>query len=151
MKIHTQLRIDCIHGDKESTERETLIKRFESGDLWILICTDLLARGIDFKGVKLVINYDFPNSMINYIHRVGRTGRAGTTGKAITFFTDNDKPLLRSLANVLKVYYMFKCKDIRLLSSRMDIHFTKVGQSWSQTCWKIPYQERINYRIKSIF
>ena len=62
-----------------------------------------MARGIDFKGVRLVINYDFPNSMINYIHRVGRTGRAGSGGRAITFFTDEDKPLLRSLANVLKV------------------------------------------------
>ena len=73
------------------------------GDLWALICTDLMARGIDFKGVRLVINYDFPNSMINYIHRVGRTGRAGAGGRAITFFTDEDKPLLRSLANVLKI------------------------------------------------
>lgn len=63
----------------------------------------MMARGIDFKGVNLVINYDFPNSMITYVHRVGRTGRAGTTGKAITFFTDEDKPMLRSLGNVLKV------------------------------------------------
>lgn len=58
---------------------------------------------MDFVGVNLVINYDFPNSMITYIHRVGRTGRAGQQGKAITFYTDEDKPLLRSLANVLKV------------------------------------------------
>lgn len=74
--MHTQLRIDCIHGDKSTQEREGLIAHFHSGDLWALICTDLMARGIDFKGVKLVINYDFPNSMITYIHRVGRTGRA---------------------------------------------------------------------------
>lgn len=50
-----------------------------------------------------MINYDFPNSMLTYIHRVGRTGRAGMEGKSITFFTDEDKPLLRSFANVLKV------------------------------------------------
>jgi ATP-dependent RNA helicase DDX52/ROK1 len=54
--------------------------RFEKGDIWALICTDLMARGIDFKGVRLVINYDFPTSMINYIHRVGRTGRANASG-----------------------------------------------------------------------
>jgi ATP-dependent RNA helicase DDX52/ROK1 len=63
----------------------------------------MVARGIDFKGVKLVINYDFPNSMINYVHRVGRTGRAGQPGAAITFFSEEDKPLLKSLANVLKI------------------------------------------------
>jgi len=62
-----------------------------------------MARGIDFKGVKLVINYDFPSSMVNYVHRVGRTGRAGRVGRALTFFTNSDKPFLRSLANVLKV------------------------------------------------
>ncbi len=62
-----------------------------------------MARGIDFKGVNLVINYDFPQSIINYIHRVGRTGRANRKGKAITFFTDADRPLLRNLGNVLKI------------------------------------------------
>lgn len=50
---------------------------------------------------RLVINYDFPNSMINYIHRVGRTGRAEKDGKSITFYTDQDKPLLKSLGNML--------------------------------------------------
>lgn len=58
------------------------------GKIWALICTDLFARGLDFKGIKLVINYDFPNSMINYVHRVGRTGRANRVGKAVTFYTD---------------------------------------------------------------
>lgn len=55
----------------------------------------------NFYNLRLVINYDFPNSMINYIHRVGRTGRAERDGKAITFYTDVDKPLLRSLGNML--------------------------------------------------
>lgn len=61
-----------------------------------------MARGIDFKGVNLVINYDFPQSMISYVHRVGRTGRAKREGKAITFFTDVDKPILKDLGNLLK-------------------------------------------------
>ena len=68
-----------------------------------MITTDLIARGIDFKNTNLVINYDFPNSMLTYIHRVGRTGRAGRNGTAITLFTDEDKPVVRSLANLLKV------------------------------------------------
>ena len=78
------------------------MKRFHDGDLWALICTDLMARGIDFKGVRLVINYDFPTTIITYIHRVGRTGRAGNSGRAITFFTDEDRASLRNLANLLR-------------------------------------------------
>jgi ATP-dependent RNA helicase DDX52/ROK1 len=59
------------------------------GELWALICTDLMARGIDFKGINLVINYDFPTTIINYIHRIGRTGRANRAGgKAVTFYTN---------------------------------------------------------------
>lgn len=54
-----------------------------------------MGRGIDFKGVNLVVNYDFPSSAISYIHRIGRTGRAGRPGKAVTFFTNDDKPMLR--------------------------------------------------------
>ena len=54
-----------------------------------------MGRGIDFKGVNLVINYDFPTSAISYIHRIGRTGRAGRQGRAITFFTETDRPNLR--------------------------------------------------------
>ncbi|PSN41807.1 hypothetical protein C0J52_07846 [Blattella germanica] len=62
----------------------------------------LMGRGIDFKGVSLVINYDFPPSTISYIHRIGRTGRAGRRGKAITFFTEDDTVNLRSIAHVLR-------------------------------------------------
>lgn len=62
-----------------------------------------MARGVDFKKVNLVINYDFPTSMLTYIHRVGRTGRGDRDGTAVTFYTDEDKPQLRSLANLLKV------------------------------------------------
>lgn len=89
--------------DKSKEERDQIIKSFRLGEIWVLICTDLIGRGIDFKGVQLVINYDLPNTMISYIHRVGRTGRANRKGKAVTFYTDVDKPLLRSLGNMLKL------------------------------------------------
>ncbi len=81
--------------------RENIVNKFRIGDLFALICTDLMARGIDFKGVNLVINYDFPNQMINYIHRVGRTGRANRQGKSVTFYTDVDKPLIKTLGKFL--------------------------------------------------
>ena len=53
-------------------QRDNVVKCFRSGKIWILICTELMGRGIDFKGVNLVINYDFPNSAISYIHRIGK-------------------------------------------------------------------------------
>jgi ATP-dependent RNA helicase DDX52/ROK1 len=63
----------------------------------------LLARGVDFKGVNMVINYDFPSSSVAYIHRIGRTGRAGRQGLAVTLFTESDMPALRSIANVIRL------------------------------------------------
>merc|ERR1711971_950511 len=80
---------------------ENTIRAFRGGGVWVLICTELLGRGIDFKGVSLVVNYDFPPSAVSYIHRIGRTGRAGRRGKAVTFFTEADRPLLRSIATVM--------------------------------------------------
>jgi ATP-dependent RNA helicase DDX52/ROK1 len=68
-----------------------------------LICTDLVARGVDFKAVNLVINYDLPTEGITYVHRIGRTGRAGREGRAITFFTESDFDNLRTIANVMRL------------------------------------------------
>ncbi|EOD11447.1 hypothetical protein EMIHUDRAFT_51983, partial [Emiliania huxleyi CCMP1516] len=68
-----------------------------------LVLDGLRARGMDFKGVKLVVNFDFPQTTVSYIHRIGRTGRAGMRGKAVTFFTEQEaRPSLRSIANVMK-------------------------------------------------
>lgn len=68
-------------------QRTEAVNKFRMGETWVLICTDLMSRGIDFKGVNLVVNFDFPQSANSYIHRIGRTGRAGRKGKAITYFT----------------------------------------------------------------
>ncbi|XP_007517019.1 probable ATP-dependent RNA helicase DDX52 isoform X1 [Erinaceus europaeus] len=100
--IYEGINVDVIHADRTQQQRDNTVHSFRAGKIWVLICTALLARGIDFKGVNLVINYDFPTSSVEYIHRIGRTGRAGHKGKAITFFTEDDKPLLRSVANVIQ-------------------------------------------------
>ncbi|XP_002748362.1 putative ATP-dependent RNA helicase DDX52 isoform X3 [Callithrix jacchus] len=94
--IYEGINVDVIHAERTQQQRDNTVHSFRAGKIWVLICTALLARGIDFKGVNLVINYDFPTSSVEYIHRIGRTGRAGNKGKAITFFTEDDKPLLRS-------------------------------------------------------
>ncbi|CAG2066489.1 unnamed protein product, partial [Timema podura] len=82
--------------------RDNVVRSFREGRIWVLICTELMGRGIDFKGVNLVVNYDFPSSAISYIHRIGRTGRAGQPGKAITFFTQDDSVNLRSIAYLVQ-------------------------------------------------
>ncbi|KAJ7308887.1 hypothetical protein JRQ81_008162, partial [Phrynocephalus forsythii] len=100
--IYEGINVDVIHADRTQQQRDSVVHNFRAGKIWVLICTALLARGIDFKGVNMVINFDFPASAVEYIHRIGRTGRAGRTGKAITFFTEDDKPLLRSIASVIE-------------------------------------------------
>lgn len=100
--IYDGINVDVIHADRTQLQRDNVVRSFRKGDIWVLICTELMGRGIDFKGVNLVINYDFPPSSISYIHRIGRTGRAGHPGKAITFFTQNDTVNLRSVARIVQ-------------------------------------------------
>ncbi|XP_058948166.2 probable ATP-dependent RNA helicase DDX52 [Pocillopora verrucosa] len=100
--IYDGINVDVIHSDRTQAQRDNVVKCFRTGKIWVLIATELMGRGIDFKGVNLVINYDFPTSSVAYIHRIGRTGRAGRPGKAITFFTEDDATNLRSIANVMK-------------------------------------------------
>ncbi|KAB5548700.1 hypothetical protein PHYPO_G00058590 [Pangasianodon hypophthalmus] len=100
--VYEGINVDVIHAERTQQQRDNVVSSFRAGKIWVLICTALMARGIDFKGVNLVINYDFPTSAVEYIHRIGRTGRAGHKGKAVTFFTEADKPLLRSIATVIK-------------------------------------------------
>jgi len=79
-------RTNVMHGDKDQSQRERALKDFKSGKSTILVATDVAGRGVHVKDLGCVINYDFPQSCDDYIHRIGRTGRAGSTGTAITFF-----------------------------------------------------------------
>ncbi|KAG6919556.1 hypothetical protein DXG01_004219 [Tephrocybe rancida] len=93
--------VDCLHAGLSKKEREDAVSRMRRGESWVMVSTEVMARGMDFKGVREVINYDFPTSVQSYVHRIGRTGRAGREGKAVTFFTDEDGPYLKAIANVL--------------------------------------------------
>ncbi|KAH0555866.1 hypothetical protein GP486_006190 [Trichoglossum hirsutum] len=95
-------RIAVLHSDLSESQRGCIMSRFREGEIWVLIATDLLARGIDFRGVNGVVNYDVPNSSAAYIHRVGRTGRAGRDGGvAVTLYTKEDIPYIKSVANII--------------------------------------------------
>jgi len=85
------LKVKAIHSDLEQHERESVLREFKNKQLTILIGTDVLSRGIDVEGIDLVINFDVPPDPEDYIHRIGRTARAATTGTAITFINDMEQ------------------------------------------------------------
>ncbi|TCD66769.1 RNA-dependent ATPase rok1 [Steccherinum ochraceum] len=99
--INGTRNVDHLHAGMTKKEREDAVSRMRQGHSWVMVCTEVMARGMDFKGVREVINYDFPKSVQSYIHRVGRTGRMGREGKAVTFFTNDDGPFLKTIANVI--------------------------------------------------
>uniref|UniRef100_A0A674P918 RNA helicase n=1 Tax=Takifugu rubripes TaxID=31033 RepID=A0A674P918_TAKRU len=92
----------CIHGDKSQPERDWVLAEFRSGKAPILIATDVASRGLDVEDVKFVINYDYPNSSEDYIHRIGRTARSTNKGTAYTFFTPGNVRQARELIRVLE-------------------------------------------------
>lgn len=100
--IYDGVDVDAIHADRTDAARSAAISRFRAGKLHMLIATDLLARGLDFRAVATVVNYDFPSSASGYVHRIGRTGRNGKRGTAITLFTEEDADMLRPIAGIAK-------------------------------------------------
>ena len=95
-------RIAVLHSDLSDLKRADVMKMFRRGQIWVLITTDLLSRGIDFRGVNGVVNYDIPTSSAAYVHRVGRTGRAGRLGgMAVTFYTKDDIKYVKAIANAI--------------------------------------------------
>ncbi|KMU82297.1 ATP-dependent RNA helicase ROK1 [Coccidioides immitis H538.4] len=95
-------RIAVLHSELSDSKRSDVMAGFRKGEIWVLITTDLLARGVDFRGINGVVNYDIPNSSASYVHRVGRTGRAGREGGvAVTFYTKEDIPYVKNIANVI--------------------------------------------------
>jgi ATP-dependent RNA helicase RhlE len=96
LKIH----VDAFHSDLKQAEREEILLNFKNRKVQVLVGTDVLSRGIDVEGIDLVINYDVPSDPEDYIHRIGRTARAATTGTAITFVNERDQ---RKLINIEKM------------------------------------------------
>uniref|UniRef100_A0A8C7ZQT2 RNA helicase n=1 Tax=Oryzias sinensis TaxID=183150 RepID=A0A8C7ZQT2_9TELE len=92
----------CIHGDKSQPERDWVLTEFRSGKAPILIATDVASRGLDVEDVKFVINYDYPSSSEDYVHRIGRTARSTNKGTAYTFFTPGNLRQARDLVRVLE-------------------------------------------------
>ncbi|CAK7268142.1 RNA-dependent ATPase rok1 [Sporothrix epigloea] len=95
-------RLGVLHAALGDSARSAVVRRFRAGQIWVLITTDVLARGIDFAGVNGVVNYDVASSAAAYVHRAGRTGRAGRQGGlSVTLYTKDDIPFVKSVANVI--------------------------------------------------
>lgn len=95
-------RIAVLHSDLSDIARSNIMAGFRRGEIWILITTDLLSRGVDFRGMNGVVNYDIPNTGALYVHRAGRTGRQGREGGvAVTLYTKEDIPYVKNVANVI--------------------------------------------------
>ena len=90
------------HGDKSQDQREWVLRKYKEGKYNILVATDVAARGLDVKDIKVVLNYDLPLNIEDLIHRVGRTGRAGKEGRAISFICSDNKKMAKELVKVLR-------------------------------------------------
>lgn len=101
-QMSREFRAAAIHGDKKQSERDYVLQAFKEGRTPILVATDVAARGLDIPNVGAVVNFDFPTGTEDYIHRIGRTGRAGATGEAYTFMTGEDAKHGRDLIQVMR-------------------------------------------------
>jgi ATP-dependent RNA helicase RhlE len=94
---------EAIHGNKSQGQRERALDALKRGNCKVLVATDIAARGIDVDGVSHVINYELPNVPESYVHRIGRTARAGATGQAIAFCADDERPFLRDIEKLTRI------------------------------------------------
>ncbi len=102
---------DAIHGNKSQGQRQRALDAFRKGDRPVLIATDIAARGIDIREVEVVVNYDLPNVPEAYVHRIGRTARAGASGFAVAFCSPEEQKLLRDIERVIKMKIPAKMAD----------------------------------------
>jgi ATP-dependent RNA helicase RhlE len=99
---NNQIRSEAIHGNKSQTARQNALSNFKNGKIRVLVATDIAARGIDIDQLEYVVNYELPNISETYIHRIGRSGRAGFSGHAISFCNDEERAFLKDIEKLIK-------------------------------------------------
>ncbi|XP_037929964.1 probable ATP-dependent RNA helicase DDX43 [Teleopsis dalmanni] len=114
------LSTQCIHGSRDQTDREQALADIASGDIQVLIATDVASRGLDIEDITHVINFDFPRNIEEYVHRVGRTGRAGRTGTAISYITRSDWGVAKDLIRILEEAGQAAPEELYRMSNRFE-------------------------------
>ena len=140
-----EIKSMTIHGGKEQSDRLQVLNKFRSGEVKILIATDISARGIDIPDVDFVVNYDLPEQTENYVHRVGRTGRGTKKGRAVSFCSTEEKPLLQEIEEYLD-------KDVRVLEiSKAEYNETLDLTSDTNSNWRhlLREQEEMEKNMKN--
>ena len=133
-KIVKRLKYDAhsaeaIHGNLRQSKRDRAIRGFRSGKNRILVATDVAARGLDIPLIQHVINYDLPQVPEDYIHRVGRTGRAGKEGSALTFLTNNDRSMWREIQKLINPNFKLE-ESFNKKSNKKNKKYKKRGKSF---------------------
>lgn len=134
-------KIGVIHSNKSQNSRFDTVRDFQTGDIRILIATDLIARGIDVTDVSHVINFDIPESPENYIHRIGRTGRADNNGIAITFVSEKDESILLAIQEFMQQHILFKEVPDDVVFVKDILEFEKPKISIPEKSIKLPQRE----------
>jgi ATP-dependent RNA helicase RhlE len=101
--LNNDYKVDSIHGDKSQTGRQDALNRFKTGEVNILIATDVAARGIDINDLDAVVNFDLPNVPETYVHRIGRTARAGNTGMAYSLCSADERSYLKTIQQLIQI------------------------------------------------
>jgi len=115
--VKASIRSDCLHGNKSQSARQQALAAFHAGRIRVLVATDIAARGIDVEDISHVINYELPNEPESYVHRIGRTARAGKSGTALSFCDPSENDYLRQIERLLK----------RRMSVMKDHRFVRAG------------------------
>ena len=108
----------AMHGDKSQSQREKALRRFHQGDVAALVATDVAARGIDVDDITQVVNFDAPEDRDTYVHRIGRTGRAGRTGVGVTFVMHDQARDVGQIAHELRLHAQFEQSGLSAAGGR---------------------------------
>jgi ATP-dependent RNA helicase RhlE len=126
------LRTTALHGDKSQDERLKALEAFKKGEVDLLVATDVAARGLDIKDVPAVFNYDIPFNAEDYVHRIGRTGRAGASGLSFSFVDGDDKRLISDIEKLIKKKVEFSPIELENESPRRGDRFNSGRRAWGE-------------------
>ena len=142
---------DAIHGNLRQSKRDRVINNFRNGKSRILIATDVAARGLDIPLIKHVINYDLPQVAEDYIHRIGRTGRAGKEGSSLTFITPNDRSMWSSISKLIDPNFIAtkKNKDKNFKKNKKNKVSFKKNKNFKNKKKKFQFNNKKKFRNKN--